>query len=440
MDLALHDARAMRAWLGLVMVVVGACSRDEGAVLTFAAPEGPASAARIEIVLANADAETIGTGIRQRTRPGVLTEEDVVYYRQRARGGALDAVATVDGFSVRIEPEIEIAPDEAFIPFAFLFDASDALIGIGAVNDADGSPMPVTITEGALAKYTLTVTAVTVPGADVALARDQGTVVSCRTPDAAWTSGFAWRPETGPQLRLLLGEDTATDASERAADLDCDTFEAGRDDCDDLRSAYHPNQPESCDGLDTDCDGQRVELLACPPTIGDCGSTRVAACTDETIGQGTATSACVPDPSCVCASTQNQCAHCTLTTRAGSGASAVCAPAIGKIHFACPANSCTVEIVEVTGPFDVYLGVAQDGPFVKPRLMNAPGLAYLRVKSTTATPPTTGTPMSAGKVMLAVSTEERTEVVGVDLQIDPTMDSACIDSPTPGDYVMSCSP
>ncbi|MGC4083297.1 MAG: hypothetical protein QM736_14610 [Vicinamibacterales bacterium] len=36
--------------------------------------------------------------------PGALGEEDVVYYRQRARGGIVDSVATLDGFRVRIEP------------------------------------------------------------------------------------------------------------------------------------------------------------------------------------------------------------------------------------------------------------------------------------------------------------------------------------------------
>jgi hypothetical protein len=70
----------MRASLGLAaVVVVAACSPDDGAILTFEAPGGPDAAARIHIVLASADAETIGTGIRQRMRPGALNEEDVVY-------------------------------------------------------------------------------------------------------------------------------------------------------------------------------------------------------------------------------------------------------------------------------------------------------------------------------------------------------------------------
>src|SRR5262245_40908277 len=104
----------MRASLGLAAVVagigLGACSND-GAILTFEAPDGPAGAARIQIVLASADLETIGTGIRQRMQPGVLNEEDVVYYRQRAKGGIVESVDTVDGFQVRIEPEVDAAPD-----------------------------------------------------------------------------------------------------------------------------------------------------------------------------------------------------------------------------------------------------------------------------------------------------------------------------------------
>jgi len=54
---------------------------------------------------------------------------------------------------VRIEPELDAAPDEQFIPFALVYDDSDALIAVGAVENPDGTPMPVAIREGMMFPY-----------------------------------------------------------------------------------------------------------------------------------------------------------------------------------------------------------------------------------------------------------------------------------------------
>ena len=435
--------------LAAVMVcgVVG-CGSDDGAILTFDAPGGPDAAARIQIVLASADTEAIGTGIRQRMQPGALGEEDVVYYRQRAKGGVVDTVDAIDGFQIRIEPEIDAAPDEAFIPFALIYDDASELIGVGAVEDADGNPMAVEIREDVRIDYTMTVTPVTYPGADVALAANQGVVVGCLDDHAGvWTSGIAWKPDTGPQLRLLLADlaadPEATDASARGADLDCDAFDASDDDCDDLRSAYHPGQPETCDGLDTDCDGQRMEVQECVLPNGTCGGMGVSLCSDQ--GANAVTTQCAPDPTCAClsGSTNGSCSRCIIDTRLGTGGGAsraACAPAIGKLHLDqyCE-GGCQIEVVEVEGAFEVTLAATETGPFAT-RVQSA-GYAYMRAKiGGQAFPTPTMTYTSVGRVFLAVTNAVRTQSLNVDLEITDEVTDACTPAMLVDNYSMYCTP
>lgn len=434
---------------GLVVAVVSTlagitgCGPDEGAILTFSAPAGPPGAARIEIVLASANTETIGTGIRQRMQPGALSEEDVVYYRQRAKGGVIDYVTTLDGFSVRIEPEIEAAPDEQFIPFALIFDASGALAGVGAVEDPAGNPMPVEIREGVRIEYRMTVTPITAPAADAALAPDQGVIVGCGA--TAWTSGVAWRPAQGPQLRLLLADlgadPAATDATTRAADLDCDDFAATDDDCDDLRGAFHPGQAETCDGLDTDCDGRRMEVQACALPDGVCGGTGVALCADT--GPSAPVTQCQPDPTCACLGNATGCARCLVDTRLGTGGGpnrAACAPAIGKLHLdAVCEGGCTVEVVAVDGPFEVTLAATETGPFAS--RVQTSALVYLRAKTGGGGfPVPTMTLTSVGRVFLAVTTTQRTQAVNLDLEISDEPVAQCAPAALADHFAMLCTP
>jgi hypothetical protein len=426
-------------------VVLAGCGSDDGALLTFAAPGGPGSAARIQIVLASANTETIGTGIRQRMKPGALDEEDVVYYRQRANGGLVDTVESVDGFQMRIEPELEAAPDEQFIPFALIFDEQSALVGVGAVEDPDGNPMPVTIREDERIRYTMTVTPISEPAADMPLAAKQGELVGCLDDRAeAWTSGVAWRPEAGPQLRLLLADVAAdpgaTDASDRVADLDCDDFDAATNDCDDLRDAFHPGQPETCDGLDTDCDGRRMEVQACALPTDTCGGHGVSLCTDT--GANAVATQCQPDPTCACLSgAGGSCARCIIDTRPGtSGASrAACVPAIGKLHVDqfCE-DGCQVEVVDVDGGFDVTLAAAEMGPYGA--RVQSTGFVYLRSKIGGSFPAPAMTYTSVGRVFLAITNATRTQLLDIDLEITDDLANECRAAALVDNFVMTCTP
>lgn len=424
-------------------MMLGACGADDGAILTFEAPGGPMSAARIQIVLASADLETIGTGIRQRMAPGALREEDVVYYRQRARGGIVEAVDAVDGLLVRIEPEVDIAADEKFIPFALIFDEASELVAVGAVEDPDGNPMPVEIREDVRVEYTMMITPVANPGDDVALEPNHGFAVGCLDQDAEeWTSGVAWRPDTGPQLRLLLADlgadPDATDATERSADLDCDAFDAADDDCDDLRSAYHPGQAETCDGLDTDCDGRRAEIQPCVLPTGACGGTGVSLCTDE--GANVGATQCQPDPTCACLDSQDaSCARCIIDTREAGAARAACAPAIGKLHLDpyCD-GGCTAEVVAVDGPFEVTLAGDERGPFAG--RTQSPGHVYVRAKTSHSFPTPAMTYTSVGRVFLAVTNAIHTQAVNFDLEIIDEAIEDCRSSLLVDHYSMFCTP
>src|SRR6476620_10329404 len=100
MDPRLHDSGPMRP-VSLVLVFAACGGTGDGAVLSFTAPDGPIAASRIELVLASADTEAM-TEAKQRMRPGMLMEEPVVYYRQRSTVDAIQDVAGLDGFEVRI--------------------------------------------------------------------------------------------------------------------------------------------------------------------------------------------------------------------------------------------------------------------------------------------------------------------------------------------------
>ncbi|MFN0245438.1 MAG: putative metal-binding motif-containing protein [Kofleriaceae bacterium] len=426
-----------------MVAVLGACGPNDGAILTFEAPDGVDGAARIEIVLASANAEAIGTGIRQRMQPGALGEEDVVYYRQRAKGGIVDVVETLDGFQVRIEPEIDAAPDETFIPFALIYDDARELIAVGAVEDPDGNPMPVEIREDVRIEYTMTITPVTYPGATAPLETNQGLVVGCLDDQAeVWSSGVAWRPDTGPQLRLLFADlaadPSATDASERVADLDCDAFDAADNDCDDLRDAFHPGQSETCDGLDTDCDGRRMEVQSCV-LPNSCGGMGVSLCTD--MGANAISTMCQPDPTCACLDAGgNTCTRCVLGTRlvAGGAPRASCAPAIGKLHIEqyCE-GSCTVEVVDVEGA-EATISAVELGPFTAN--ITSTGVVYLRVKTAPMFPAPSMTFTSVGRVFLAVTHENRTMSLNIDLEITDDSGGDCEPALLADNYSMFCTP
>ncbi|MGC4083296.1 MAG: putative metal-binding motif-containing protein [Vicinamibacterales bacterium] len=231
--------------------------------------------------------------------------------------------------------------------------------------------MPVEIREDVRIDYTMTITPVAYPGSDTGLAANQGLVVGCLDDHATYGPVASRGSRAADRSCACCSQMSrtirnATDATTRSADLDCDDFDAADDDCDNLRSAYHPGQTETCDGLDTDCDGRRMEVQECPLANNVCGGTGVSLCTD--MGANAVATVCQPDPTCACLSGSNGgCARCIIDTRIGSGGAttrSACAPAIGKLHLDqyCE-GGCTVEVVEVEGG-EASVASAEIGPFM----------------------------------------------------------------------------
>lgn len=428
----------MRLPILLVLGVVG-CGSPHGAVLTVASPDGPATATRIELVLASADPQFIATIDKQRTSPAKLDEAAVIYYRQRATGGIITSIAKLDAFTVRIEPDATTAPDEAFIPFVLAYN-NDTLVGIGSVNDDAGDPTAITINDSVTVKYTVTMQALTAATASAAITSGQNLVVRCATnAQQPWISGIAWQGASGIQRRLLLpdlaSDPLATDATSRDADLDCDQHAAGEEDCDDLRDTFFAGHRETCDGIDSNCNGSRYEVLDCQLGGGSVCGTGVQVCDELNPG---ARGACMPDPACACASGALGCTRCVLdfSTTSDPGKQTPCEPAVGHLTLdGCTITPCTVEVVGTTGDWEASVGLLETGPFLA-KVVGA-HTVFLRVKlggDVMALPN-----QSTGTVQLAVTQALQTTLMGIDLELAGMAD-VCVPAGTTGNSPMTCSP
>jgi len=370
----------------LVLAMTAACSSGgDGAVLTFDVPAGLVAASRIDLVLASDDAP-IEEVFPQRKRTGTLDKEDVVYFRQRTAVDSIVGITSLFGFEVRIEPDVALVPDTTFIPFALIYNAQDVLVGVGSVNNDKGTPSAVIIKPGLQLSYTVTVTALE-PDLDrhAELSPGDGYMVDCEGNLGPWRSGAVWRAASGPQIRLLLPDPEATDATdamERPHDLDCDQSPAiptmpGEDlanvpvhdrDCDDLRAAYNPEQIETCDGNDTDCDEKRLELIqGCQVTNFACSMPGVLVCDDLTPTHTPTQSVCAPTADCACRGTLSpDCTRCDLAFTASSFGKTPCQPSVGKLYFAPPSGTvgCTLNIVNIEGPWALTIAPERDGNYV----------------------------------------------------------------------------
>ncbi|MBL9012843.1 MAG: putative metal-binding motif-containing protein [Myxococcales bacterium] len=431
--------------LACLLVLAGSsgCSStpDEGAILTFQTPAGELTATRVEVVLANAQAESIAEIDNQRRQPGSLASDGVRYYRQRARGGVIDGTKTVGGFELRIEPDLGASTDETFIPFAFLYDG-ERLIGVGSVVGPTGEPAAVEIKPGVITAYDVVVTAVHDVADEDALDAGGARVVTCSTRDqTAWRSGYAWSTATH-ELRLLLpdtGTDpTASDATERAADLDCDAHAADENDCDDVRGRYFLGAAESCDGLDTNCDGQRYQATGCTQSDVVCnivgGQNGVQICDDDAGTLG----ACTPTAGCACSSATGGggCARCQVVFTGATASKAACSPSVGKLHLeSCPPNGCTVELAGATNGWKGYVGPMESGPF-STKLTGAPGYFYLEAKRTGTL---AQTQLPVGEIYLLVTNDQGTYTLPVQMDMYAT-DACPLLVPGGSSSRMICSP
>jgi hypothetical protein len=442
------------SWLAVLAFAACDSGPNEGAILTFDAPEGAMTASRLEIVLANAAEDSISDVDNQRREPGSGGGDAVRYFRQRAVGGTIEGTTSVQGFQLRIEPDMTTSTDETFIPIVFAYDV-DRLIGVGVIEDENGDPTHAQITPGTITSYTVTMGPVqALDDDDAAVERGMARVVSCQgrlDAGTPWTSGVAWFPSADParpngrahQLRLLLpdrGEDaTATDATTREADLDCDAHPADANDCDDLRGAFYNGAAETCDGLDTNCDSQRYLAQSCTPQNETCTVTPntpagVQLCDDDAGTLG----ACTASAACMCSGTGGSpfCTQCTVDFL-GSNASAktACSPSIGKLKLPmCEGVACTVEVATGTNGWRGYISLLETGGFTT-KLSDVHTAVYLEVKRSGTLP---ATPASVGEVYLLVTTPEGTITFPVQMLMN-FQAQACQAIPMGSGSKMNCS-
>lgn len=332
-------------WLGLALIVAACGGKEEGALLVLDAPP-EVTAARLEIILASAAPDAIERVDRQRTDPRTISNEPVQYYHQRAITGEVSDVGVLDGFAVRLEPNIDI-PDPSLIPILIAYDAQGQIVAVGTVMEA-GVPAPVEIAEGRVLRFTVAMTATTQTDGGGGVGANEVMAVDC----SGFRSGIAWKP-SDLQLRLLLpdraADPDATDASERALDLDCDGQVANDSDCDDLRGEFHVGADEACDGMDFDCDMRLRELVPCTTGTNACGLTTGVGICDDTPGAATnPVTACAAEPECACAD-GGACSVCSIHfDNLPAGSEVVpCSPSIAT-HVSVPgcANGCVIEVLK----------------------------------------------------------------------------------------------
>lgn len=433
----------MRWWALAAIFCIAACDDDSGARLVLHAPDGPSSAASFRIVLASPDLVPVIDG--QRANPRTLATETVTYFLQRATAGTSSPIPSLQGYTILVKPNAQVA-DHAFIPFVLFYDDAQALSAIGTyhADTSSPSPSPILVENGSLNQYFVDVQPVEQVDQGVAVMTEQAQQITCRRDDgSSFASGIVWRPLFGEELRIVLPSVAGTDdATTRALDLDCDghpvTPSDTHLDCDDTRGAFYLNAPEACDGENTGCTDLPYFAEDCGvPTCN--GYPDIALCDDTT---GTV-SACQTDPACVCASGTGVCTRCTIAHGPPPTASTItpCQPGIGTMstqNLCSGGAPCTVEVVGTRGGWAAL--VAQSSTTAFGNKASGVGSSFLleakRPEGAGAT--ILGVPaQTTGEVFVnLIDPSGSTHLLGIELRLDE-VDTQCIGG---GPYAMNCQP
>ena len=424
-------------------LVLAACGTEQGAYLVLTAPDGPRKATHYELVLASPD--EIPVIAPQRVTPTGTTTETVTYYLQATQVSATGSLDLVNHFTILVEPG---SADGAYIPFVLLRDGAGALVGMGTFRaTADGAPSPVLVKRSELDRYELAVEPVDEVTDKMGVDTREAMTVSCARARTTFTSGVVWRPRVGGELRVLLAEPGAGDATQRTLDLDCDGHEVAPNDtaadCDDTRARFHAGASETCDLEDTNCDNIREIAVPCQLNSGTCNQgTGIALCDDST---GMVSSTCAPDPTCACAAGASGpgCVLCVLsheTNTPPANEAVPCQPGVGQIGLSpyCSGGApCTVEVIGARGGWDATVS-ANQASFAA-IATNVGSNVVLRVRrpegQNAAIPGAPGHPV--GTIDLdVIDAQGGHHYVGVELQMDAT-DAVC---PASSVYSMPCSP
>ncbi|HEY4176544.1 MAG TPA: putative metal-binding motif-containing protein [Kofleriaceae bacterium] len=443
----------MKSALLVGIALVAGCGSDNGGVFLDLTATAHFDSANVEIVLASADDAKIALDVQQRLDPKVSMDSPVDYYRQRATGGMV-ATTTIDGFTVKIEPDDSVAPDELFVPIVLVHGPDGQITAIGTVEDATGALFKMPVRSEQPSFYTMNVRPL-VPSATASTDPVvTGDAHYCKgSDDGDVISGVVWTSPGEKQRRLLLPKSGTTDASEQPFDIDCDGIAAdgSEPDCDDLDATTHPGATEACDGIDSACDGNGYVIVPCVyPAAQACATdanpngttmTGLALCSE---GDGTTprqlggTQGCVLPPMCTNV-TPIHGATCKLSSTAESGSSIEiesCSAAVAPLTVC--TGSCPVEVGPIFGDLEADIASSQGGNYDAQGVATS-GKIYLRVKDNTQTY-MRPSPTYLGRVLLVVNSASvnATVVYAVNITLDANAAPVC-DRPANGDAAMLCS-
>jgi hypothetical protein len=424
---------------GAAAAAAAACSGgDTGLALTISAPDGPATASRIELVLAAPELLEV---------EGQLVGGKVRYFRQKATAGELKDLPRLDGFVVRIEARAGQG-GESFVPFVIAYDASSQPVAVGLVRDMDGEPLELAVPGSSRIEATVELTTLAQADPKLGVMSGQIAEVHCASNNGPWRSGIAWQRPAKQQLRLLFpepGGEAALDASNRRLDLDCDGSTAGEGDCDDVRPRFYRGADEACDGFDTNCDGSHFAITPCVPEVTACGGSTdgVQLCRDT--DGGSALSLCVGSPQCRCQSgNPGPCSKCIFAFEGTASPLKVCSPGLARIPagtsiLTCDQLSpCSVEVVETDPAWDVAIAPSLQAEFRRSAIITSELWLQItsRSESLAAAPAA-----SIGAAHLVVSTSSTVpRDIGIDLELSSSPVSSCSNLQTPGgSFAMQCS-
>ncbi len=420
--------------LAVSLLVVAACD-DDGAHLTFRAPDGPANATTFQIVLASPDlVPVIGD---QRIAPKGLSTETVTYYLQRTAAGVTPDQGTidqVDGFTVLVEPNATIA-DTTFIPFVVLYDSTQHVVGMGTFHATTASTDPgeIIVQRGQIDRYQIDIEPVTeAADTDPVDARQAMQITCTRDDQSTFLSGVVWRPQAGGELRLMMPDDPlSSDATQRKLDMDCDGHEVMVDDasadCDDTRARFYAGADEVCNGEDTSCDSIPYLVVPCtgPGVCTDSATSGGFALCDNTTG--TTSTTCSSDVTCACAAGgtgDTGCHRCTMEYAQGalSDEAVPCQPATTATGLGtnglCSSGPCTVEVLGTRGGWDVTIAASPTGVF-GPIATGVTGM--IEISATLPDGPGTQVPAASSSVgsvdLVIISSTGTTTLVSVDLEV-----------------------
>jgi len=137
---------------------------------------------------------------------------------------------------------------------------------------------------------------------------EESLFVEVQAGDAAWVVVDSWSQTPGAFELIVDCAACNDDDHDGHPDLYC-----GGDDCDDARPEVNPDQPEACDTLDNDCDGDTDEGFDLGSDPLHCGACGLACLPGQVCSQGDCAAACaagLEDCGGACVDTQTHLAHC----------------------------------------------------------------------------------------------------------------------------------